>query len=124
MAGRPEILWPLFGDLGRRGLFHPRQGEQRLGVRHFEGRQVLGLGNLLGLVGLLVGESIAIPDGKGEVDTALGQSCVATLDVFVEIEAANNDTGRSSLAPDLRMRTMPMTRDNRRLVRRKESKVR
>ena len=72
---------------------------------------LFGLGHFLVLVGLLVGESIASPDGKREVDAALGQSCVATLDVFVEIEAAYNDAGGSSLAPDLRMRTMPMTTD-------------
>ena len=71
---------------------------------------LFGLGNLLGLVGLLVGEAIASPDGKGNVDAALGQSCVASLDVFIEIETANNDAGGSSLAPDLRMRTIPMTK--------------
>ena len=71
---------------------------------------LFGLGNLLGLVGLLVGEAIASPDGKGKVDAALGQSCVASLDVFIEIETANNDAGGSSLAPDLRMRTIPMTK--------------
>lgn len=65
-----------FGDIG--GLVDP---------------VLFGLGDLLGLVGLLVGEPIASPNGKGEVDATLGQSCVAALDVFSEMETANNDAG-------------------------------
>ena len=62
---------------------------------------LFGFSNLLGLVGLLVGKPIASPDGKREVDTALGKGSIATLDVLGEIEAANNDAGGRPFAPYL-----------------------
>ena len=62
---------------------------------------LFGLGNLLGLEGLLFGEAIASPDGKREVKLTLGQSCIAAVDILGEIETANNDAGGSKFAPYL-----------------------